>query len=483
MLCVQCIIELRDNTRFLKTYGFVPILDASATVYAGDNYVAEPTKQALRDGAARLENVPHEAQDWHPGSDGKVLDLVHPSLYPLVYGRTKALVDSEAETVPIPDEADCKIARERKDYWNIKYGEDPKAYSSKFQWLPCSVHFPTDSPDQVRIASYINNLHPTGNESLYTAIEQVIAKAIPMWSETLTSTQWSDRKPRITIDKIKLAESAKRPRPPAENEDELSEDDKIDLDGEWADEIYDIVPPEPGHYVPRSRIPTFAAPVDLRRDFATQGLQVIVKMANIHLTPSSPDYGGGTWHVEGQLNEHICASALYYYDSANITDSHLSFRERASGFELEQLPYEQGQYGWIEQHFGMQNDRPFTQELGKVETKEGRLLAFPNVLQHRVNPFRLANESKPGHRKLLALFLVDPYLRIPSTSVIPPQQKEWDAKAQDSDLLPQMPDDEASLMDLNEAKTLRLELMAERRARVEDVETPRLWETTNFCEH
>lgn len=26
-------------------------------------------------------------------------------------------------------------------------------------------------------------------------------------------------------------------------------------------------------------------------------------------------------------NEHICASALYYYDSSNVTDSYLAFRE------------------------------------------------------------------------------------------------------------------------------------------------------------
>jgi hypothetical protein len=41
--------------------------------------------------------------------------------------------------------------------------------------------------------------------------------------------------------------------------------------------------------------------VDLMKDYAKRGLQVIVKLANIHLTPEKPEYGGGTWHVEGQL--------------------------------------------------------------------------------------------------------------------------------------------------------------------------------------
>ncbi|KAH7493850.1 hypothetical protein FOMA001_g19 [Fusarium oxysporum f. sp. matthiolae] len=55
-------------------------------------------------------------------------------------------------------------------------------------------------------------------------------------------------------------------------------------------------------------------------------IQVIVKLANIHLTPEKPVYNGGSWHTEGLLNEHIVSTALYYYDSENITDCTLDFR-------------------------------------------------------------------------------------------------------------------------------------------------------------
>ncbi|GIJ97934.1 hypothetical protein Aspvir_000040 [Aspergillus viridinutans] len=54
--------------------------------------------------------------------------------------------------------------------------------------------------------------------------------------------------------------------------------------------------------------------------------KVIVKLANIKLTPEKPEYEGGSWHIEGQLNEHICATAIYYYDGENITESTLTFR-------------------------------------------------------------------------------------------------------------------------------------------------------------
>ena len=58
--------------------------------------------------------------------------------------------------------------------------------------------------------------------------------------------------------------------------------------------------------------------------------QIIVKLVNTHLTLEKPTYGSGTRHIEGQLNEHICAAAIYYYDNVNITDSHLAFCQKIS---------------------------------------------------------------------------------------------------------------------------------------------------------
>lgn len=58
-------------------------------------------------------------------------------------------------------------------------------------------------------------------------------------------------------------------------------------------------------------------------------------------------------------------------------------------------------------------------------TPQGRFLAFPNVSEHRVSPFRLADPAKPGHRRYNALWLVDPRRRIISTANVPPQQQDW----------------------------------------------------------
>jgi hypothetical protein len=129
-----------------------------------------------------------------------------------------------------------------------------------------------------------------------------------------------------------------------------------------------------------------------------------------------------------------------------------------------------------------------------VATNEDRLLAFPNVLQHQVQPFSLADPTKPGHRKILALFLVDPFQRVIGTANVPPQQREWWAEAVQGlegklDQLPPelrhqvMTDVGDFPISLEEAKGLRQELMDERRAFVKDVNDMYEEEEFSFCEH
>lgn len=84
------------------------------------------------------------------------------------------------------------------------------------------------------------------------------------------------------------------------------------------------------------------------------------------------------------MNERIVATALYYLDSENVTPSHLSFRMRTST-EQDELSYRTGQDMWgVYEHFYgtrlRDSDSESVQPYGDVETREGRLLAFPNVL-------------------------------------------------------------------------------------------------------
>lgn len=159
-------------------------------------------------------------------------------------------------------------------------------------------------------------------------------------------------------------------------------------------------------------------------------LQIIVKMASVELTPEKPFFPAGGWHVEGQMNEHIVATALYYLDSENTTPSHLDFRMQTSYDQDESPMLDQFCFSWMERvyatNLGTGGYYPCClQRYGSVETKQGRLLAFPNVFQHRVSSFELMDKTKPGHRRFIALWLVDPLTRIINTGNVPPQQQNW----------------------------------------------------------
>ncbi|KAF7968069.1 hypothetical protein HWV62_32055 [Athelia sp. TMB] len=492
-----CIAELRYKTKSYQKTGLVTAYDGD--VVKSDVIVPEELRLALKAAAAPLEQVPAVDRDWHPDSDDLVLDLVHPSLFPVVYGTTRILRNStvtldnclaqcgSGEVIPVPDKPKAKAR-------GAFYEAQRNGYSQKFQWLPCDVEF-TGDEDAVQITSYINNLHPKKFKPLYNAIEKIIAKSIVLWNRTLDD-RTSDV--RVPFDGPEYEIQAADQIPEQEtDEDDDDYDQRVDdsyEDRRRAQEL-SIILPEPGEFSE----PVEGDDVDilnLREDFKESGLQVIVKLANIHLTPEKPQYGGGSWHVEGQLNEHICATALYYYDCENITESRLAFRQQSEAESCQQMPYEQSHDMWLTQVYGCLNWQSSVQEVGDVLAKEGRLITFPNVFQHRVLPFKLADPTKPGHRKILALFLVDPHVKVISSANVPCQRRDWWAKElEQSGALPaKLPlemkqevvgnmEDSDFPISLKEAKKLRLELMEERKhyGRIQDKQ----FNSTTFslCEH
>ncbi|RYO87169.1 hypothetical protein DL766_009449 [Monosporascus sp. MC13-8B] len=445
-----CIKELREKAQKFKETGMVAVMDTEATVVKSDCAVPSELRDALRAAAFRLEDVPDHRKDWHPGSDHKVLDLLHPSLFPLVYGRTRVLPtgrvplatcsehSGEGElTEPVEISEDTTTIMERIALSSGDNDRDCRADWDEFQWLPSDVHFKDGGG--VEIASYVNNLHPAHHEDLYRVLEQMVDRSIPLWNEAIS---WFQDRIRIKIEatsdedycRPEGAQSPAREIPADWDEEkhgkyhEMFDPRYQERYEEWFESVKVVAIPKPGPYRPFPETTSLpgAYPIDLRERFKDRGLQIIFKLANIHLTPDKPEYEGGTWHVEGALNEHICATALYYYDQENITDSHLSFRQSIAEEDMIMRPH-QDQYSSCEAYYGIRHNEPgsLVQVLGSVATRTGRLLVFPNVLQHRVSPFRLADLSRPGHRKILAMFLVDPHVRVISTANVPPQRRDW----------------------------------------------------------
>jgi hypothetical protein len=431
----QCISELQEKAERFKKTKMIAIMDAEATVVKSDSMVSADLADALKRGVQPLENIPDHKKDWHPGSNEMVLDLVHPSLYPVIYDISRALLFS---TVPLNDCSKYCGKGKTVDLAGGNTGKyeltlngwgnsvDLPAWGS-YQWLPTDVKFHPDGT--AYIDSYINNLHPINHAQLYPVLEHFVDCAVPLWNEALS---WFHNRIRIQIDDSSDEDFFIPDGMKYEGASDHSSDSDFWWDNDdyrdWKEQTRVLKQREPKDFEPGNQYlknhSAGARPIDLREKFAESGLQVIFKLANIHLTPEKPEYQGGSWHVEGALNEHICATALYYYDQDNITDSYLSFRQSIDAETMTMKPA-QSEYTSLEMYYGVEQDGPAIQELGQVLTREGRMLAFPNVLQHCVHNFRLRDETKPGHRKILAMFLVDPHIRILSTANVPPQQKEW----------------------------------------------------------
>lgn len=508
------ISELKAKAELFEKTGLVPVLDYSEAAIKSDVVMTEAMREELKTTVARLlEDVPEGQKDWHPGSDGKVLDLVHPSLWPLLFNRTRILTDKRigvndalahcgtGRVIPTPLKAEMR-------------GLDTDGVvSGRFQWLPCDVAL-DPSTGKATIDSYINNLHPVRHAALYPVVEKFIEKSLPAWdvlyrwpeefeSQRLTTDAVGTKctTPDACVDSYGECTPSSRPLnegEPARGEDEEWEDEYAAsqrgvLDFTWFEETHKMDLPEPNPDTAHLRLD--ASHVKTSGFFGGKDrVQVIVKLASIHLTPEKPSYAGGSWHVEGQLNERIVSTALFYYDSDNVTDSHLDFSTLADREELVmELNYAQGDFRSIERTFAIRPDDDITQQIGSVLTRQGRALFFSNLYMHHVSPFRLADPTRPGHRKILALFLVDPGVPVISTANVPPQQKDWwiESTGLASGVSSNLPAELRNMVvqnvefpiGLEDAKKAREELMAERSALKVKSESRVNRITWNFCEH
>ena len=206
-----------------------------------------------------LEAGPDSEKDWNPGSNGFVLNLVHPSLYPIVYGRTMGKI-SGSDTATVLEAPALE-------------GTDPKSVSKRFQWIPSDFY--VDNHGKVTLISpYINNIHPIHHKELYSIILEILQHAIPMFERVLSDLL--------------------RPLLPMR----IGTSDGRELGGE---ETVDCIWKTGVPSTPDAR-KQYCGDLNVMSDRISlkgQTLQVIVRLANIVLTPERPEYPGGKWHVEG----------------------------------------------------------------------------------------------------------------------------------------------------------------------------------------
>ncbi|QRW06156.1 hypothetical protein RhiLY_05155 [Ceratobasidium sp. AG-Ba] len=286
-------------------------------IWQSDALVPESLKQRLIDGAARLENVPDSEKDWHPRSNGQVLDLVHPSLYPIVYNRTLAYptstsdleqrVLSPIQMPPLPEPVD------RWDKWEGTEEDANYHISHRFQWLPTDFKISSDG-NSAKGIEYINNLDPGRYPDIHRTIEDLVAAL-------------HTGEPRGSRACPKQYSYNETYAPEPEWSQYLDDDQNEAIYQQWAGgRPYfgpDVRPMgyEMGSLERRKFRYTLAGQDDTGDcENGEYPLQ----------TPEKPVYQGGSWHVEGMWNEAIAVSAIYYYDEDNISESRLAFRTAAA---------------------------------------------------------------------------------------------------------------------------------------------------------
>nr|KAJ3418002.1 hypothetical protein HK105_000492 [Polyrhizophydium stewartii] len=456
-----------EETAFLATHGVRSVLGVTMTAVHGavertvvsDDAVAGDLRAALVALAGALEDVPEHKKDWHPGTGNQVLDLVHPSLFCLVYGRT--LVADIGERRGATEMLAWNVLGKSEKVADVPvFDSQPQFSSQRFQWLPAEFRVQDDG--SASILSPINNLHPMRHRGLCATVAKVFSRFVPLFEELAGIMRADFGRSYI--------------KNPAEG---YERQDEHDSDGDTVYVSRPVhVPNLPEHFEPPEPLPE---PVGLRG----RNLQVIVKLANIHLTPEKPRYDGGSWHIEGTANESIVATGICYYDMDNITTSRLSFRAALS----EDIDYEQNDRMYWEDVYGISNEETErNEELGALEAKLGRCIVFPNVHQHRVEPFELADPTRPGFRKILVFFLVDPTKRIVSTAHMAPQQQGWHeaglrATPLPPELWPLVTPHIPGTMTLDNAKDLRLKLMSERTEVQSAVNDEVFSQRFTLCEH
>lgn len=159
-----------------------------------DNLVKDDLRESLRKAFQKLQDDQADDPDWHPGSSNMVQDLVHPSMYPLIYGRSKVFED---EVVGVSDavekwagKGDMIQENATPVQQDVPIGGSkvpPSYWSSTYQWLPSNVALGEDG--SVKFTSYINNLHPTRYPDIYSTIEKLIETALPAWDHCLLMNQ------------------------------------------------------------------------------------------------------------------------------------------------------------------------------------------------------------------------------------------------------------------------------------------------------
>ncbi|KAJ1502462.1 hypothetical protein HMI56_002685 [Coelomomyces lativittatus] len=140
-------------------------------ILSSDNLIP----QALHDAFVKeINDVSKNSKyDFHPGTEGKVMNLIHPSMFPYKV---------------------MKRQKERKA--SISFYQYQENRISDYQWLPTNVL--VDADGNCKFMSYINNLYLPVYPNLYPILECILSCFIPLF-EACLHQQLKQRKIQVIV--------------------------------------------------------------------------------------------------------------------------------------------------------------------------------------------------------------------------------------------------------------------------------------------
>ena len=289
------------------------------------------------------------------------------------------------------------------------------AFSRRFQFLPFEIAFGDKGAGGSKITSYISNIHPSKQRAFYHSLESFIDRIIPVFNRSLMTLKGpSYEKPRLRVADLCRDPMIKKDVDDFRPLEQRTIRSYVDQHGRYRDWLF----------------------VDLRKEFWNIGLQFVLHIQEITFHPNittnenndpQPPIDDLEWHVAGQRNERICATALYVTHTTNLlTPPQISFRRRvhpeeamlASGY-IFNPPF-------APEIYGAQTGDPVIQHMGDIELRENRCVTYPNIFQTRLlPPSKLQDPSKPASVTLMSLHLIDPNRRMMSSAMVPSQRRDW----------------------------------------------------------
>ncbi|KAJ2657705.1 hypothetical protein IWW48_004386 [Coemansia sp. RSA 1200] len=366
----------------------------------------------------------------HQGG-GCVMRLIDPFLYPLDYKLTHVLsspIESSERALNVETfgnrpgsfKAWADIVAGLNN--GITAGKEQdiyKNYTYAFCWLPTDIR--VDMDGSVIIKSYINNLHPTKHAAFYKTLSKALEAVIPL-AEQVLADLLHPTSLRVIVDDDRCVKfTAPHPYNDTWGVSDLVDDDAWNA---WQEGIVYTEPVPKGFTKPDRPLP-------LPPTYSLRGeeLQIVVEMDTTYLTPENPKHGKSEWQNSGILSDQIVATAIWYYDVENAEVSDIQFRDPIGSYEEHDMICDILEKTIFEYAYGVDDDigkgYGYSQPVGTTGIKSGRIVCFPNSYQHLEPPMELADPPRCGHVRRLYFHLVHPGVRIPSTSIVAPQQQEW----------------------------------------------------------